>query len=211
MTDIDRAISRLIIPRSGGGWDYYPFGFAKPGYRIDAALLEDAVRIERAGPARALIGIGAIAVLLYILLPKLAEVHPELIALANSPVIRLAVAVPLLALVYFLVMVRRRLLLRKHLAGRIAQGPPLSAAAILARRAQSWRETPWFSRMAAFAAIPLGALAMALYASHRAGQADGLAPWEAGLAAGFAVGLVALYGLLIYRVMSFSAAASRHE
>ena len=206
MPDIDRATSRLFIPSDDGGWDYYPFGFKKPGYRVDVALLEEAVRIERSGPRRALIGIGVIAILLYMVLPNLAEVHPELIALANSPVIRLAVAVPLLALVYLLVMARRRSLLRKLLAGRIAQGPPLAPSAILARRAKTWRATPRFSRIAMFTGIPVAALAMALYASQRAGQADALAGWEAGLAAIFAVALVALYGFVIYRVLSFRGA-----
>jgi len=206
MSDIDRAIARLIIPREGGGWDYYPFGFKKPGYRVDPALLEDAVRIERSGPPRALIGIGAIAALLYILLPNLAEVRPALIALANSPVIRLAVAVPLLALVYFLVMVRRRSLLGKLLAGRIAQAPPLATAAILARRAQSWRAIPRFSRVAMIIAIPLAAAALGFYAAQRVGQVDALAGWEAGLAAICAAALIALYGFVIYRVLSFRGA-----
>jgi hypothetical protein len=206
MTDIDRAIARLIIPGTAGGWNYHPFGFKQPGYRVDPALLEEAVRIERSGPARALIGIGAIAALLYIVLPNLAEVRPALIALANSPVIRLAVAVPLLALVYFLVMARRRMMLQKLLAGRMAQAPPLAPAAILARRVQNWRAIPLFSRIAMFVAIPLGALAMALYAAQRAVQVDGLAACEAGLATVFAVALVALYGWLIYRAMSLRGA-----
>jgi hypothetical protein len=131
--------------------------------------------------------------------------------LANSPVFRLAVAVPPLALVYFLVMARRRLLLRKLLASRIAQAPPLAAAAILARRAQNWRSIPWFSRIAMFIGIPLVTVAMALYAAQRAAQVDTLAPWEAGLAAGFAVALVALYGFVVYRVMSFRGVASTRE
>ena len=66
MTDIDRAILRLLIQGNDGGWDYYPFGFKKPGYRTDAALLDEVVRIERGGPKLALIGIAAIAILLYI-------------------------------------------------------------------------------------------------------------------------------------------------
>jgi hypothetical protein len=208
MTDVDRAISRLIIRGNDGGWDYYAFGFNKPGYRIDAALIDKAARIERGGSRRALIGIGIIAILLYSVLPNLAEAHPGLIPLANSPIIRIAIALPLLAVVYLAAMARRRMLLRELLAGRIAQRPPLSTAAILAYRAQSWRATPWFSRMAAFVAVPLAALAMALYAAHRAGQPDALAPWEAGFATGFAVALVALYGGVIYLVMSFRQVAS---
>ena len=207
MTDIDRAISRLIIPGSGGGWDYYPFGFKKPGHRIDTALLDEAVRIERSGSKRALIGIGIVAILLYSVVPNLAAIHLWLIPLANSPIIRLAVAIPLLVLIYVAVMVRRRILLRALLADRLAQRVPLAPAAILAHRAQYWRRTPWFSRVAMFIAIPLGALAMILYASQRAGQADDLAPWEAGFAAGFAIALIAIYGLLIYRVMSFRGVA----
>src|SRR5438552_517204 len=44
MPDIDRAVTRLFVPREGGGWDYYPFGFAKPGYRADTALVEESLR-----------------------------------------------------------------------------------------------------------------------------------------------------------------------
>jgi hypothetical protein len=211
MTDIDRAILRLLIQGNDGGWDYYPFGFKKPGYRTNAALLDEVVRIERGGPKRALIGIAAIAILLYVVLPNLAATHPQLVPLANSPIIRLAVAVPLLALVYLVVTIRRRFLLRGLLADRIAQRPPLSAAAILARRAQYWRMTPWFSRIAMFIGIPLVTVAMALYAAQRAAQVDAMAPWEAGLAAGFAVALVTLYGFIVYRVMSFRGVASTRE
>jgi len=211
MPDIDRAISRLFIPGDDGGWDYYPFGFKKPGYRVDAVLLDEAVRIERSGSRRALVGIAIVAILLYSVLPNLAEVHPSLIPPANSPIIRLAIALPLLALVYLTVMARRRLLLRGLLAGRIAQRPPLSPAAILAQRARNWRATPWFSRIAMFTCLPLGALAMALYSLQRAGQADALAGWEASLAAGFAVALVALYGFVVYRVMSFRGEGSTGE
>jgi hypothetical protein len=206
MTDTDRAISRLFVP-SSEGLDYYPFGFGEPGYRADGAIVEDAARIERSGSQRALIGIAAVGILLYIILPKIAEAHPELIALANSPIIRIAVGLPLLAAVYLVVMVRRRRLLRALLIDRRAGRPPLTPAAALAHRARYWRMTPWFSRVAMFVAIPLAAIAMALYAAQRASQTDGLAPWEAGLAAVFAIGLVGLYGFLVYRVMSFRAVA----
>ena len=206
MTDIDRAISRLFVP-SENGLDYYPFGFDKPGYRADAALIEDAARIERGGPQRALIGVGGIGILLYVILPKIAEVHLELVGVANSPVIRIAIALPLLAVVYLVVMARRRHLLRVLLIDRRAGRPALTARAILAHRARHWRMTPWFSRIAMFVAIPFAAIAMALYAAQRASQTDGLAPWEAGLAAAIAVGLVGLYGFLVYRVMSFRAVA----
>ena len=49
---------------------------------------------------------------------------------------------------------------------------------------------------------------MTLYATERAGQGAALAPWEAGLAGGFALALVGLYGFLIYRVMSFRGVGS---
>jgi hypothetical protein len=71
--------------------------------------------------------------------------------------------------------------------------------------------TPWFSRIAVLIGIPLAAIAMALYAAQRAAQVDTLASWEAGLAAGFAVALVALYGFVVYRVMSFRGVASTGE
>jgi hypothetical protein len=206
MTDIDRAISRLFVP-SDNGFDYYPFGFDRPGYRADGALIEDAARIERSGSQRALFGIGGVGILLYVILPKAAEVHPELIAVANSPIIRIAIALPLLAVVYLVVMARRRHLLRALLIDRRAGAPALTPPAILAHRARHWRTTPWFSRSAMFVAIPLAALAMALYAAQRGSQSDGLAPWEAGLAAMIAIGLVGLYGFVIYRVMSFRSVA----
>ena len=206
MTDIDRAISRLFVP-SDNGLDYHPFGLNKTGYRADAALIEDAARIERGGSQRALIGVGGIGILLYVTLPKIAEVHPEFVAVANSPIIRIAIALPLLAMVYLLVMARRRHLLRVLLIDRRAGRPALTPAAILAHRARHWRMTPWFSRTAMFVAIPFAALAMALYAAQRGSQTDVLAPWEAGLAVAIAVGLVGLYGFLIYRVMSFRAVA----
>ncbi len=204
-------MSRLFIPRDDGAWDYYPFGFKKPGYRADARLVGDAARIERSGSQRALIGVASVGILLYMVLPNLAETHPGIIALANSPIVRIAVALPLLVAVYLVVMVRRRLLLRSLLGDRIAQRPPLSAAALLMRRAQYWRMTPWFSRIALVIGIPLAAIAMALYAAQRAAQVDAMAPWEAGLAAGFAVALVALYGFVVYRVMSFRGVASTSE
>jgi hypothetical protein len=206
MPDIDRAVSRLVVPREGGGWDYYPFGFTKAGYRVDHVLLEESLRIERSGSQRALLGIGIIALLLYIVLPNLALTHPALTPLANSPIIRLALAIPLVALVYFLVMARRRMLLRAVLLDRMAKSPPLAPADILARRASQWRATPWFSRIAIFSCLPLGALALALYAAQRLSQMDALAGWESGLAAALAVGLVALYGFVIYRVLTFQGA-----
>jgi hypothetical protein len=52
---------------------------------------------------------------------------------------------------------------------------------------------------------------MALYVAQRAAQVDATAPWEAGLAAGFTVALVALYGFVVYRVMSFRGVASTGE
>jgi len=206
MPDIDRAVTRLFVPREGGGWDYYPFGFAKPGYRADTTLVEESLRIERSGSQRALLGIGVIALLLYIVLPNLALSHPGLIPVANSPIIRLALAIPLVALVYFLVMARRRMLLRAVLLDRMAKSPPLSPADILARRASQWRAIPWFSRIAILACLPLGALALALYGIQRLGQTDALAGWESGLAAALAIGLVALYGFVIYRVLSLRGA-----
>ncbi len=208
MSDADRAISRLFVLRGDGSCDYYPLGFKKPGYRVDTALLDEAVRIERGGSKRALIGIGIIALLLYSVLPNMAKGHPWLALVTNSPIIRLGLALPLLAAVYLVVMAQRRQTLQNLFRHRAATSPPLSAEAILARRAQNWRATPRFSRIAMFIALPLAALAMGLYASHRIGQPDALAPWEAALAGTFAVGLVAIYGFAVYRVMSFRRVAS---
>ena len=112
MTDIDRAVARLFVPRENG-FDYYPFGFDKPGYRVDRELLDEAVRIERSGSQRALAGVGGVALLLYFVLPNVALAHPELVPVANSAIIRIAIAIPLLALIYVLVMLRRRRLDRK--------------------------------------------------------------------------------------------------
>jgi hypothetical protein len=207
MTDIDRAISRLFVP-DGEGFNHFPFGFKRPGYRADERLVEEAVRVERGGSNQALIGVGLVAVLLYGLLPKLAEVHPGLAPLANSPIIRLALAVPLLAMIYLGVMIRRRRLMAGLLAGRAATCPPLAPSAVLCHRAQYWRTTPWYSRLAMFLAIPLIALVLMFYAAARAAGGDGLGAWEAVLAAGFAVALVGLYGFLVYRVMSFRRARS---
>jgi hypothetical protein len=202
MSDTDRAISRLFVPRKDG-FDYYPFGFKRSGYPADGTLFEDSTTIERSGSRFALIGVGLIALLLYVILPNLAEVHPALIPLANSPIIRLTIALPLVALVYLAVMLRRRALLSQLLAGRAATSLPLSPQAILIRRAENWRMIPWFSRVAMFIAVPLAALAMALYAGQRMDQAGPLAPWEASLAVLFALALVALFGFLVYRAMSF--------
>src|SRR5262249_53757846 len=145
------------------GWDYHPFGFDKPGYRVDPTLLEEAVRIERSGSQRALAGIAIVALLLYVVLPNVAQAHPALIPLANSPIIRLAIAIPLVAVIYLLVMARRRGLLKVLLLDRMAKSPALTPAAIRAQRASHWQATPVFSRIAIFLSIPLGALAMALY------------------------------------------------
>ncbi|HYV87776.1 MAG TPA: hypothetical protein VFA91_04305, partial [Candidatus Polarisedimenticolia bacterium] len=125
---------------------------------------------------------------------------------ANSAIIRIAIAIPLLGLIYALVMLRRRRLLAILLLDRKARSEPLSAAEALAHRAASWRMTPLFSRVAMFVLVPLAALAMALFAGQRLPQPDALAQWEGFLAALYAIGLVALYGFLVYRVMAFRAA-----
>ena len=205
MTDIDRAVARLFVPRENG-FDYYPFGFDKPGYRVERELLDEAVRIERSGSQRALAGIGGVALLLYFVLPNIALAHPELVPVANSAIIRIAIAIPLLALIYALVMLRRRRLLAILLLDRKARSEPLTPAAILAHRAASWRMSWRVGRIGMFVMIPLAALAMALFAGQRLPQQDALALWEGGLAALYAIGLVALYGFLIYRVLSFRAA-----
>jgi hypothetical protein len=204
MTDIDRAVARLFVPREHG-FDYYPFGFDKPGYGVDRELLDEAVRIERGGSQRALAGVGSVALLLYFVLPNIAMAHPSLVPIANSAIIRIAIAIPLLALIYALVMLRRRRLLAILLLDRKARSEPLSAAEALAHRAQSWRMTPLYSRVAMFVLVPLAALAMALFAGQRLPQQDALAQWEGSLAVLYAIGLIALYGFLIYRVMAFRA------
>jgi hypothetical protein len=204
MTDIDRAVARLFVPREHG-FDYYPFGFDKPGYRVDRELLDEAVRVERSGSQRALAGVGGVALLLYFVLPNIALAHPGLVPVANSAIIRIAVAIPLLALIYALVMQRRRRLLAMLLLDRKARAEPLAPAAALAHRAIYWRMTPLFSRVAMFVMVPFAALAMALFAGQRLPQQDALASWEGGLAALYAVALVAFYGFLIYRVLSFRA------
>ena len=204
MTDIDRAVARLFVPRENG-FDYYPFGFDKPGYRVDRELLDEAVRIERSGSQRALAGVGGVALLLYFVLPNIAIAHPALVPVANSAIIRIAIAIPLLALIYALVMLRRRRLLAILLLDRKARSEPLKPAEILAHRAASWRTSWRVGRIGMFVMVPLAALAMALFAGQRLPQQDALAPWEGSLAALYAVGLVALYGFLIYRVLSFRA------
>ena len=37
-SEIRSQLDKLFLQREDGGWDYYPFGFAKAGYRVDAAL-----------------------------------------------------------------------------------------------------------------------------------------------------------------------------
>ncbi len=34
-------LETLFLQREDGDWDYYPFGFAKPGYRVDSALRQN--------------------------------------------------------------------------------------------------------------------------------------------------------------------------
>ena len=210
MTDIDRAVARLFVPREHG-FDYYPFGFEKPGYRVDRELLDEAVRIERSGSQRALAGVGGVALLLYLVLPNIALTHPAMVPVANSAIIRIAIAIPLLALIYALVMQRRRRLLAVLLLDRKAKAEPLTPAAALAHRAKYWQMTPRLARIAMFVMVPLAALAMGLFAGQRLPQQDALAPWEGGLAALYAIGLVAHYGFLVYRVMAFRTAKSGKE
>jgi hypothetical protein len=207
MPEVERAIARLFVPRQEG-MAYYPFGLQKPGYLVDGQLMEDSAAIERSGSQRALIGIATIALLLYIVLPNIATAHPDWLPVATSSIIRIAIAVPLLALTYVLVMVRRRRLLKILLLDRKAKMPPLTAEDALAHRAAYWQMTPRFSRIAMFVLVPLAALAMAAYSVQRFGRADALATWESGLAALYAVALIVLYGFLVRRALSFRAAKS---
>ncbi len=205
MPDVERAIARNFVPRPEG-MAYYPFGLEKPGYLVDKQLLDDSVAIERSGSQRALLGVAGVALLLYVILPNVAAAHPGLAPTASSSIIRIAIAIPLLAAIYALVMVRRRRLLKVLLLDRKAKMPPLSAREALAQRALYWRMTPRFSRIAMFVLVPLAALAMALYAGKRLQQSDALAPWDGYLACLYAVALVALYGFLIYRAIAYRAA-----
>jgi len=207
MPDIERAIARLFVPRKEG-MAYYPFGLDKPGYLVDRQLLEDSATIERSGSQRALLGVALVGLLLYIVLPNIAAVHPAMLPVATSPILRIAIAIPLLVIIYALVMWRRRRLLKVLLLDRKAKMPALTAAEALAHRASYWQMTPRVARIAMFVLVPLAALAMALYAGQRIRQTDALAPLESALAVLFAVALVALYGFLIYRVMSFRSVKS---
>ena len=204
MPDGERAIARNFVPRPEG-MAYYPFGLEKPGYLVDKQLLDDSVAIERSGSQRAFLGVAGIALLLYMILPNIAAVHPGMVPIATSSIIRIAIALPLLVVIYSLVMMRRRRLLKVLLLDRKAKMPPLSAKEALAHRALHWRMTPLFTRVAMFVLVPLAALAMALYASKRLQQGDNLAPWDGYLACLYAVGLVALYGFLIYRALAYKA------
>ena len=207
MPEVERAIARLFVPRQEG-MTYYPFGLEKPGYLVDGQLMEHSAAIERSGSQRALLGIAGIALLLYIVLPNIATAHPAWLPIATSSIIRIAIAIPLLALTYLLVMARRRHLLKILLLDRKARMPPLTAEEALAHRAAHWQLTPRFSRLAMFVLVPLAALAMAAYAVQRFGRADALAPWESGLAALYAVALLVLYGFIVRRALSFRAAKS---
>ena len=208
MSDVERAIGRNFVPRPEG-MAYHPFGLEKPGYLVDKQLLEDSVAIERSGSQRALIGVAGVALLLYVILPNIAAVHPAIAPIASSSIIRIAVALPLLVVIYSLVMMRRRRLLKVLLLDRKAKMPALSAKEAIVQRALYWRMTPRFSRIAMFVLVPLAALAMALYASKRLQQGDDLAPWDGYLACLYAVALVALYGFLVYRAMAYRAVESR--
>src|SRR5262249_40449897 len=148
---------------------------------VDRQLVEDSATIERSGSQRALIGIAGVAALLYIVLPNMATVHPAMLPIATSSIIRIAIAIPLLVIIYALVMWRRRRLLKVLLLDRKARVPPLTLAEALAHRALYWRMSPRFSRIAMFVLVPLAALAMALFAVQRLKQSDALAPWEGGL------------------------------
>jgi len=207
MPDVERAIARLFVPRQEG-MAYYPFGLDKPGYLVDGQLMEDSAAIERSGSQRALLGIAGIALLLYIVLPNIATAHPAWLPIATSSIIRIAIAIPLLALTYLLVMARRRHLLKILLLDRKAKMPPLTPDEALAHRAAHWQMTPRFSRIAMFVLVPLAASAMAAYAAQRFGGADALALWEGSLAALYAVALLVLYGFIVLRVLSFRAAKS---
>ncbi len=204
MPEVERAIARLFVPRKEGTV-YYPFGLEKPGYLVDEQLIEDSAAVERSGSQRALLGIAGIALLLYVILPNIAKAHPGLLPTASSSIIRIAIAIPLLALTYLLVMARRRRLLKILLLDRKAKMPPLTPEEALAHRAAHWQMTPRFSRIAMFVLVPLAALAMAAYAFQRFGQSDALAPWETGLAALFTLALIVFYGFSIKRVLSFRA------
>lgn len=205
MPEVERAIARLFVPRPEG-MAYYPFGLEKPGYLLDAQLVEDAAAVERSGSQRALLGIGGIALLLYIVLPNIATAHPAWLPIATSSIIRMAIAIPLLALTYLLVMARRHRLLRILLLDRKAKMLPLTKEEALAHRAAFAQMTPRYSRIAMFVLVPLAAFAMAAYAFQRFGRADALAPWESGLAALYALAVLVFYGFLVRRELSFRAA-----
>src|SRR5579871_5380072 len=125
MPDVERAIARLFVSRKEGT-AYYPFGLEKPGYLVDEQLIGDSAALERSGSQRALLGICGIALLLYVILPNIAKAHPALFPIASSSIIRIAIAIPLLALTYLLVMARRRRLLKILLLDRKAKMPPLT-------------------------------------------------------------------------------------
>ena len=149
MSDIERAIARLFVPRKEG-MGYYPFGLDKPGYLVDRQLLDDSAAVERSGSQRALLGVAFVGLLLYIVLPNIAAVHPAVLPIATSPIIRIAIAIPLLVIIYALVMWRRRRLLKVLLLDRKAKMPALTAAEALAHRAAYWQMTPRFARIAMF-------------------------------------------------------------
>jgi hypothetical protein len=203
MSDVDRAISRLFVPRGDGAFDYFPFGFKKPGYRMNAALFDEALRIERAVSRRALVAILVLGGLLYVALPELAGLDPWLALAASSPIIQLAAALPVLAAIYLFLMAERRQTLRDLLRGETTASAPLSADEIAMRRAADWRATPWFSKLAMLAVTPFVAIALAIYAYGHAGQTDGLARAEAGLAALMALGVAALYLFVVGRAIGF--------
>lgn len=202
MPEVERAIARLFVPRPEG-MAYYPFGLDNPGYLLDAQLVEDAAAIERSGSQRALLGIGGIALLLYIILPNIATAHPAWLPIATSSIIRIAIAIPLLALTYVLVLARRRRLLKILLLDRKAKMPPLTPEEALAHRAAYWRMAPLYARIAMFVLVPLAAVAMVAYAFQRFDRADALAPWECTLAGLYALALLVLYGFLVRRALSF--------
>jgi hypothetical protein len=193
---VQRAIRRgpkedpRFLRRLDGTYDYFPDGQDRPGYRLTERNRQWIVEIERAFLLQTLVGFAAVLAGIYFGAQYLDDRQPGLAVYADSWVLRLGAAVPLMALVYrFLGRIRRGQITRL-----LEQAPPerpRMATEEGSHFARRWVEMSVGRRLVILLGAPVLALLLGFDALARSAGVDAVAQYETAVLGGFAA-IVAL-------------------
>jgi hypothetical protein len=189
------------LRRLDGTYDYFPHGQDRPGYRLTERNRQWIVEIERAFLLQSLVGFAAVLAAVYFGAQYIDDRQPGFSIYADSWVLRLGVAVPLVALVYRFLSRIRRSQVDRLLEQAPPERPRLATSDAGSHFARRWVEMSIGRRLLVLLGAPVLVLLLTLAGVARSMAADPVAQYETIVLGGFAAAVGLGYVLLLAKLV----------